>query len=133
MKKIINECAEFLCYENETYGPGLWHPFGNTDEYEVNENNTRGKSPMSDIMAVDVLYCAYTLTGNQRYFNTLLSLLDEWLCAQTSGGSAAHMIGAEGYSLQISNTVGQNLTLLRRCSEISKLIEDRYNDVVSLG
>ena len=88
---------------------------------------------MSDIMAVDVLYCAYKVTGNERYFENLLSLLDVWLCAQTPGGSAAHKIGANGYSLQITNTIGQNLTLLRHCSEIEKLINEKYDAVLEYG
>ena len=133
IKQVIENCADFLCYENETFGPGFWHPFGDAEEYEVNEDNTRGKSPMSDIMAVDVLYCAYKVTGNERYFENLLSLLDVWLCAQTPGGSAAHKIGANGYSLQITNTVGQNLTLLRHCSEIEKLINEKYDVVLEYG
>lgn len=133
MKKVIDKCADFLCSENETFGPGIWHPFGDADEYEVNEDNTRGKSPMSDIMAVDVLYCAYKITGEERYFENILSLLDVWLCAQTPGGSAAHKIGTEGYSLQIANTVGQNLTLLRHCSELKKLIDERQDSVIQLG
>ncbi len=133
IKEVIENCADFLCYENETFGPGIWHPFGDAKEYEVNENDTRGKSPMSDIMAVDVLYCAYKETGNERYFKNMLSLLDIWICAQTPGGSVAHQIGKKGYSPQINNTVGQNLTFLRRCSEIGKLIEENYDYVVSQG
>ena len=133
IKDVITGCADFLCYENETYGPGIWHPFGNVAEYEVNEDNTRGRSPMSDIMAVDVLYCAYKISGKEEYFDNMLSLLDAWLCAQNPGGSAAHKIGAEGYPLGIANTIGQNLTLLRHCSEIKALLTEKRDRVAELG
>ena len=133
LNKVINKCADFLCSENEKFGPGLWHPFGDAKIYEVNEDNTRGKSPMTDIMAVDVLYCAYRNSGEQRYFKNLLSLLNQFMCAQTSGGAAAHKIGAEGYILGISQTVGQNMTLFRHCANISKLIADNAETVKEAG
>lgn len=132
-KKVITSCADFLCDENEKFGQGLWHPFGDSTEYEVNEDNTRGKSPMSDIMAVDVLFTAYNVSNNERYLENMLSLLEAWLCAQTPGGSSAHKIGAQGYPTGISNAMCQNLTFLRHCADIADFISKNRDYVTSLG
>ena len=32
------------------FGPGSWYPNGDVNVYATNENNTRGKSPTTDIL-----------------------------------------------------------------------------------
>lgn len=134
--EMVRKCADYLCYENEQYGPGLWHPFGNKDMYEVNEDGTRGKSPMSDIMAADILLAAYKDTGstNDRYLKNMLSLLDSFVCAQSPEGTSEHKIGQEGYELpKVYAAIGQCLTLLHSGGEFMELIDSKKEYVVDWG
>ena len=134
--EMVRKCADYLCYENEQYGPGLWHPFGNKDVYEENEDGTRGKSPMSDIMAADILLAAYKDGGstNERYFKNILSLLDSFVCAQSPEGTSEHKIGQEGYELpKVYAAIGQCLTLLHSGGEFAELIEKNKADVIDMG
>lgn len=77
--------------------------------------------------------CAYKENRNERYLKNMMSLLDKWVCAQTPGGSAAHKIGAKGYSLLIANTVCQNMTLLRTGGELSAIIKENSDEIKKLG
>lgn len=134
--EMVRKCADYLCYENEQYGPGLWHPFGNKDMYEVNEDGTRGKSPMSDIMAADVLLASYKDGGstNDRYLKNMMSLLDSFVCAQSPEGTSEHKIGQEGYELpKVYAAIGQCLTLLHSGGEFMELIDSRKDDVIDWG
>lgn len=132
---ILKNESDYLLSELKNYGKGLWDPTGNIDLYEKNEDNTRGKSPMQDIMAAEIFLRTYECTQNEKYFDGFLECMEAWICALGPGGLPCQRSNAYGYGDESVNSAqaSQNLTIFEIYGECIKLLSEKKELVYKKG
>lgn len=134
--EITLKFADYLCSEVENYGKGIWQPCGNKDLYPSDEDGGRGKSAKADIMATDVLYQAYKISGDERHLNGMLAMLEAWLCEQAPGGVVldANYTKDCSYGGGIGTLCGgMNYTLFKIAHKLIPFIEANAEKICELG
>lgn len=119
--------SHFLVRELNTYGM-LYDPCGNPDLYEENEDNTRGSSPMCDIMAAEVLYVTYKYTREPAFKFAMEQCLRSFIASMGPGGFNAQKHCLPDYCDGLVGGViaGQNTNFLR-------ILPEMYNDLLEWG
>ncbi len=133
-KEVTLKFADYICLQNETFGPGIWYPNGDVNVYAVNENDTRGKSPMTDILAVDLLCTAFEVTGEERYLKNILSLLESYMCTAT-GGFSFWYTALENTPWVVSDEVDSSRcsSLFKSSDNIITIIQNNKQKAIELG
>ena len=133
MRETLLKFADYLCYQNESFGPGLYHPNGDRDVYPENEDSTFSKGTATDLMALEVLAKAYEISGNTRHLKNMCSLLESYLCS-AYGGLSFDTISETGYKgFGLSPVLGRSMTYLKSASYISYLMEKNSGLISQLG
>ena len=131
----LKRFSDFLCEELDNYGTGLWSPTGDADLYEENEDGTRGKMAMQDIMAAEILWRTYEKTADEKYLDAFLECLNAWICALGPGGLPASVSYLHGYydGSVSSAQASQNLTIFSIIGELEKFFEDNKELIYKKG
>lgn len=133
IRLVLSRAGKFVENEYKNFGKGLWKPTGDPNLYMCDEDNTRGKGPYEDIMALELLYQTYRLTGDESYFKSLLDCTETWLSSMNPGGGTILLANMEGKG---TNTVvggGQNYTLLQIFPELRELFKEKADRIRELG
>ncbi len=133
-RETVLKYADYLCYSNETFGQGLWYPNGDVNVYATNENDTRGKSPMTDILAVDIMATAFEITNNERYLENMCSLLESFLCGSTNG-LAFWYTPLEGTPWVVGEEVDATRcsSIFKSSDNISAIVSENRQKIIDMG
>lgn len=133
-KRQLLKLGEFLINEHEHFGASLRNPFGDKALCETDETFQRANSPVSDIMAVEILLDCYQLSNEEKYLKDALLSMRTWLAQQNDDGFPAQIM-EEGYKSgqEQSPTTLQNLTFLSVYPRIVKLIEEKTENIKAMG
>lgn len=131
---VMIKFADYLCVQNEKFGPGFWYPNGDVNVYATNENNTRGKSPTTDILAIDYLSTAYSLTKNDRYLENICSLLRNYMGSAT-GGFGYWITPQENTPWVVSTEVdaSRGTTLFTCSDDLMVMFNENRSKIVDMG
>ena len=133
MRETLIKFADYLCDQNETFGPGLYHPNGDRELYPENEDNTFGRGPATDLMALEVIAKAYEVGGDIRHLKNMCTLLESYLCF-AYGGLVPDTISEAGKkSISLSPVISRSSTYLKSASYISYLMNKNRELISELG
>lgn len=133
IRLVLSRAGKFVENEYQNYGKGLWKPTGDVNLYECDEDNTRSKGPYEDIMALELLYRAYRLTGDESYFRSILDCTETWLSSMNPGGATMLLANMQGKGSTAVMGGGQNYTLLQIFPELRALFKEKENRIRELG
>lgn len=133
IKSVVLNFARYICIQNENYGQGLWHPNGDIAVYETNEDGSRGKSSVTDMLAAEILCCAYEISKEDVFLENMLSLIEHYICTST-GGLGFFRISEKGYPvLESAVEAGRCLSFLKSSGRYMKIFEHQHDLIESLG
>lgn len=129
--RVLTKAADYLASSYEKYGPS-WMPTWDPELHNVQEDGSRARSRMSDIMSIEILYSAYRITGKTEHLEALLRCIKLWLCSQNADGTTLWSSG--WITFDTYNAGGPQLyTLLMIDPEIRQLIQNEADKVIELG
>lgn len=132
MEETLLRFADYLCYQNESFGPGLRNPNGDEAVYPENEDGSSGKNGTTDLMASEVLAKAYEICGDDKYLKNICSLLQQYLCSALGCGSVAvPELGKNAVSFTIG--IGRSSTYLKSASYISWIMKNNQEKISRFG
>lgn len=130
---ILKRVGDFVENEYANFGKGLWKPNGDVNLYAMDEDNTRGKGPYEDVMGMELLYCTYQLTGNEKYLKSLLECMETALSSMNPGGASVLLANMEGCGNNLVMGGGQNYTWLMLFPELRELFREKREVIESMG
>lgn len=133
IKNQLLRAGDFIKSEYENFGKGLWKPTGDVNLFRVDEDNTRSKGPYEDIMGMEILYCAYQISGADTYLKTLLDCTETWFSSMNPSGASVLFSNMEGYGKIMYLGGGQNYTVLMLFPELCQLFTKEAEKIKALG
>ena len=133
IRQCVLRTSDFVKSEYDRFGKGMWKPTGDETLFKCDEDKTRSKGPYEDIMAMEILYRAYKMSGDDKYFKTLLDCVETWFSSMNPSGAAVLFANQEGYGNIQYMGGGQNYTTLMLFPELRKLFSENADKIKALG
>lgn len=134
MKETLIKFGDYLIREMGDRG-WMYSPCSDPQICETGEDDSRGKSPMQEIMAAEIFEMLYRETGDVKYFKAFCTAIRSYYSSCYKNGLAVMHFNEPQYADGIMNAVngGQVLNIMRMDNVYTKLIKDNEKLVHKLG
>lgn len=134
--EVTLNVADYLCDSRDEFGTILWYPCPDPKVYSLADGTSRGPSPFTTMMAIDIVCTAFEKTGDEKYLIAIADFLEAYL-GMEFGGIGASSFGSAYCEPNVGRTkvadALRGTTVLRFSDDLGKIFLENKERLMELG
>ena len=134
VKNILVKFADYLIAEKQS-GGWLWDTTSDKTLCETSEDGSRGRQPMNEVMAAEIMQTVYAATQDDKYLAAMLDFIRCYISETLPGGATIARYNDKDYMNGIitNSMLGQNLCYMYLTPRLYKTISENASAVKDAG